>query len=162
MPRKSTATFYKGMRCLGIDYGEKRIGLAYGDELGVATPLPAAISKTFEERMDNILNLVRIRRITEIVVGYPYNMNGSVGFKAREVDAFIGKLEALCGLPVHRVDERLTSHSVQQGMGLSGRRERAMRKSGVVDSGAATLILQDWLTQQTPLADYDPEMDVED
>lgn len=150
------------MRCLGIDYGEKRIGLAYGDELGVATPLPAAIGKTFDLRMENILNLVRIRRITDIVVGYPYNMDGSIGFKAKEVDAFIEKLEKACGLPVHRVDERLTSHSVEQGMGLSGRRERAMRKSGVVDSGAATLILQDWLTQQAPIADYDPEWDEED
>ena len=145
------------MRCLGIDYGEKRIGLSYGDELGVATPLPAAIGRTFELRMDHITNLVNVRGITDIVVGYPYNMDGSVGFKAREVDAFIEKLEKLFSLPVHRIDERLTSHSVEQGMGLSGRKERAMRKSGVVDSGAATLILQDWLTSQSPVPDYDPE-----
>jgi putative Holliday junction resolvase len=150
------------MRCLGIDYGEKRIGLAYGDELGVATPLPAAVEATFEGRMKHIADVVRNRRITDLVAGYPYNMDGSVGFKAREVDEFIRQLEAVFRLPVHRVDERLTSHSVQQGLGLSGRRERALRKSGVVDSGSATLILQDWLSQHAPLpdvADFEYEED---
>jgi putative Holliday junction resolvase len=150
------------MRCLGIDYGEKRIGLAYGDELGVATPLQAAVEPTFEERMKHIAEAVRARRITDLVVGYPYNMDGSVGFKAKEVDEFIRQMEAAFRLPVHRIDERLTSHSVQQGLGLSGRRERALRKSGVVDSGAATLILQDWLSQHAPLpdvADFEYEED---
>jgi putative holliday junction resolvase len=141
------------MRCLGIDYGEKRIGLAYGDELGVATPLPAALERQFEGRMAHIRRLVAERRITDIVVGYPYNMDGSTGFKAREVDAFIEQLEAAFGLPVHRVDERLTSHSVERGLGLSRRREQAVRKSGIVDSGAATLILQDFLSLRVPPVD---------
>lgn len=144
------------MRCLGIDFGEKRIGLAYGDELGVATPLPAAIEPAFAERLEHIRLLVRERRVTDLVVGYPYNMDGSVGFKAREVDDFIQQLEAAFGLPVHRVDERLTSHSVEQGFGLNSRRERALRKSGRVDSGAAALILQDWLSLNAPVPELDP------
>lgn len=143
------------MRCLGIDYGERRIGLAYGDELGVATPLPAAVERTPEERMAHIARLVRERRITDLVVGYPYNMDGSIGFKAKEVDAFIAVLEGEHNLPVHRIDERLTSHSVEQGLGLTGRKERALRKTGAVDSGAATLILQDWLTLNAPVPEYD-------
>jgi putative Holliday junction resolvase len=141
------------MRCLGIDYGEKRIGLAWGDELGVATPLPAATAADFEARMEHISQLVTGRRVTDLVVGYPYNMDGSIGFKAQEVDAFIAKLEQRFGLPVHRIDERLTSHSVEQGLGLSGRRERQLRKTGAVDSGAATLILQDWLAMNVSLPD---------
>lgn len=143
------------MRCLGIDYGERRIGLAYGDELGVATPLPAAVHKTADERMAQIAELIRTRGITDLVVGYPYNMDGSVGFKAREVDEFITGLEESHQLPVHRIDERLTSHSVEQGLGLAGRKERALRKSGAVDSGAATLILQDWLTMHAPVGELD-------
>ncbi|NDV63180.1 Holliday junction resolvase RuvX [Puniceicoccales bacterium CK1056] len=149
------------MRCLGIDYGERRIGLAYGDELGVATPLPAAVQETVEGRLARIAELIRERQITDLVVGYPYNMDGSVGFKAKEVDAFIAQLEKQHPLPVHRIDERLTSHSVEQGLGLTGRKERALRKTGAVDSGAATLILQDWLTMNAPVAEldeYDPEM----
>lgn len=150
------------MRCLGIDYGERRIGLAYGDELGVATPLPAAVENTAEERMVHIAELINTRHITDLVVGYPYNMDGSIGFKAKEVDAFISQLEAEHGLPVHRIDERLTSHAVEEGLGLNLRKERALRKSGVVDSGAATLILQDWLSMNAPAPgfdEFDPEED---
>jgi putative Holliday junction resolvase len=150
------------MRCLGIDYGEKRIGLAWGDELGVAVPLPAAVEKGEEARMAHIAELVRGRRVTDIVVGYPYNMDGSAGFKAREVDAFIRRLQDAFKLPVHAVDERLTSHSVERGLGLSGRRERALRRSGVVDSGAAALILQDWLSQRVPVPDVAEFDDMED
>ncbi|MGC9450090.1 MAG: Holliday junction resolvase RuvX [Oceanipulchritudo sp.] len=151
----------QNMRCLGIDYGEKRIGLAWGDELGVATPLPAAVEATPGARMEHIARLVKERRVTDFVVGYPYNMDGTVGFKAEEVDAFIARLEARFSLPVHRVDERLTSHSVEQGLGLSGKKERALRKTGVVDSGAATLILQDWLAMRMPLPDF-PDFETED
>ncbi len=146
-------------RCLGIDYGEKRIGLAYGDELGVATPLPAAVGSTVSERLQTIGELIRKRGITQLVVGYPYNMDGSVGFKAREVDAFIAQLQELFGLPVERVDERLTSHRVEMDLQLSGRKERQLRKSGAVDSGAAVLILQDWLTMQLPGTAILPDMD---
>lgn len=147
-----------GMRCLGIDYGERRIGLAYGDELGVATPLPAALDPTPELRLEHLERVLRERRVTDVVIGYPYNMDGSTGFKAREVDAFIERMEKRFGLPVHRVDERLTSHSVEQALGLRGRREREMRKTGIVDSGAATLILQDWLSQHAPLPDLDADL----
>ena len=150
------------MRRLGIDYGEKRIGLAYGDELGVATPLPAAVQETFEARMEAIAGLVKSRLITDLVVGYPYNMDGSVGFKAKEVDVFIVDLEKRFGLPVHRVDERLTSSQVTKDLGLTAKKERETRKSGIVDSGAATLILQDWLDMHVPVVeDLDPYFEEE-
>lgn len=146
------------MRCLGIDYGERRIGLSSGDELGVATPLPAAVEPSPEDRLAHIARLVEERRITDLVVGYPYNMDGSIGFKAREVDAFIECLQTRFNLPVHRVDERLTSHSVEQQMHLSGRKERQLRKTGIVDSAAAALILQDWLSTRLPEpAPFPPE-----
>lgn len=138
------------MRCLGIDYGEKRIGLACGDELGVATPLAAAVQGTVAGRMDYIAELIEQRSVTDIVIGYPYNMDGTIGFKAREVDAFILLLEERFQLPVHRIDERLTSHQVETDMRLSGNRERALRRSGIVDSGAAAIILQDWLDLTLP------------
>ncbi|MEX0331733.1 MAG: Holliday junction resolvase RuvX [Puniceicoccaceae bacterium] len=150
------------MRCLGIDYGEKRIGLAWGDELGVATPLPAATEGTAEQRLQQISRLIEERKVTDLVVGYPYNMDGTVGFKAQEVDAFIAILEERFSLPVHRVDERLTSHKVESDLGLSGKKERALRKTGIVDSGAATLILQDWLAMQVAPPDFEPFEDEED
>lgn len=136
------------MNRLGIDYGEKRIGLAFADELGMAVPLPAATRATEEGRFEEIAEVVKRRRVGEIVVGYPYNMDGSVGFKAREVDAFIERLAARHDLPIRRIDERLTTHAAQAGLEASGRRgkrDRRVRRSGDVDSRAATLILQDYL-----------------
>lgn len=149
------------MRCLGIDYGEKRIGLAWGDELGVATPLPAAVEATPEQRMAHINDLVSERAPTDLVIGYPYNMDGTVGFKAKEVDAFIEILVAKFSLPVHRIDERLTSQRVESDLGLNARQERELRKTGIVDSGAAALILQDWLDMQLPAPELPDPFDEE-
>ncbi len=100
--------------------------------------------------MGHIEELVTTRQPTDIIVGYPYNMDGTVGFKAKEVDAFVEILVAKFSLPVHRVDERLTSQRVEADLGLNARRERELRKTGIVDSGAAALILQDWLDMQLP------------
>ncbi|MGB0372959.1 MAG: Holliday junction resolvase RuvX [Opitutales bacterium] len=153
------------MNTLGIDYGEKRVGLAFGDELAVATPLPAATEAKKLERIAHIQKVITERRIREIVIGYPYNMDGSVGFKAKEVDAFVEALKkAGIELPIHRVDERLTSHQVETQ--LRSMNQKWDRKSGEVDSRAATLILQDFLDQRYPalggLGDGCGALDMED
>ena len=136
------------MRCLGIDYGTKRVGLAHGDEIGVATPLPALTDADEAVRWKKLGDLVRQRRITDLVLGYPYNMDGSVGFKAKEVDAFAARLRGEFGLPVHLVDETLTSAEAESSIARKDR--RSVRGSGLIDSRAACLILQDWLDQQLP------------
>jgi putative holliday junction resolvase len=138
------------MRCLGIDYGTKRIGLAHGDEIGVATPLPAILEGPGEAAWAKLGELIRQRRITDLVVGYPYNMDGTVGFKAKEVDAFAAQLKTRFALPVHFVDETLTSHEAESSIAKKKRRE--VRGSGLIDSRAACLILQDYLDQQLPPA----------
>jgi putative holliday junction resolvase len=134
------------MRCLGIDYGTRRIGLSYGDELGVATPLPALTEGDEAKRWSALVAVVKQRHATDLVLGYPFNMDGSVGFKAKEVDAFAARLRTELSLPVHLVDERLTSYEAESSIAKSKRRE--VRASGVVDSRAATLILQDFLNQK--------------
>lgn len=139
---------------LGIDYGEKRIGLSHGDELGLASPLPAAVEATKAERLAHIGRVIRERRITELVVGHPLNMDGTVGFKAREVEAFVKLLNERFQLPVHLVDERLTSYEVESR--LRERKRKVTRASGVVDSLAATLILQDFLDRRSPPRMPDP------
>lgn len=142
------------MRCIGIDYGERRVGLSYGDDIGVATPLDAAIQDSEDERVECLVKLATARRATDLVFGYPYNMDGSVGFKAKEVDRFIEKVLAEIDLPVHRIDERLTSHVASKG--FSKKRDDALRRSGKIDSAAAALILQDFLDQRVTLPEYDP------
>jgi putative Holliday junction resolvase len=136
------------MRCLGIDYGTKRVGLAHGDDIGVATPLPALVDAEAPMRWKKLGEIIRQRRITDLVLGYPYNMDGSVGFKAKEVDAFGAELKKQFGLPVHLVDETLTSYAAESTIAKKARRE--VRDSGLVDSRAACLILQDFLDQKFP------------
>ena len=131
---------------LGIDWGEKRIGLAFADSIGVALPVNPAVSSSKRKRFLQIENLIKERSINEIVVGYPLNMNGSVGFKAKEVDLFITELERRFCLPVHRVDERLSSHSVEQG--LKFQKKKPSRQSGEIDSRAAALILQYFIEER--------------
>ncbi len=138
------------MRCLGLDYGTKRIGLAYGDDVGVATPLPAVLEGADESRWAKIGEAIHQRRITDLVVGYPYNMDGSAGFKALEVDEFVIELKSRFGLPVHLVDETLTSYAAESS--ISKKDRRGVRSSGVIDSRAATIILQDFLDQRIPPA----------
>jgi len=144
------------MNYLGIDYGEKRIGLSSGDDdVRLAVPIPAAVEPTKEARLAHIAREIERRRIGALVVGYPFNMDGSVGFKAKEVDAFIAELEAKFGLPIHRTDERLTSQAAEAQMREAApkntRKKKSVkakqqeRRSGALDSRAATLILQDWL-----------------
>ncbi len=136
------------MRCLGIDYGTKRVGLAHGDEIGVATPLPALTDADEAVRWTKLGEVIKQRRITDLVLGYPYNMDGSVGFKAKEVDAFAAKLKAAFGLPVHLIDETLTSSEAESSIAKKDR--RSVRDSGLIDSRAACLILQDYLDQEFP------------
>jgi putative holliday junction resolvase len=136
------------MRFLGIDHGTRRIGLAYGDDIGVATPLPAIASEDPSKQWAAIAAVVKERRITEVVVGHPLNMDGSSGPKALEVEAFARRIHSAFNLPVHLVDERLTSYEAESTVPPSKR--RAVRKSGLIDSRAATIILQDYLEGRFP------------
>ncbi|HTO04813.1 MAG TPA: Holliday junction resolvase RuvX [Opitutus sp.] len=145
------------MRCLGIDYGTRRIGLAFGDELGVATPLPALIHSDPAQRWAALVSVARERRVTDIVVGHPLNMDDSVGPKARQAEELARRLEEEVGLPVHLVDERLTSYEAESTIPKSKRRD--VRSSGTIDSRAATLILQDFLNQRFPLTHFPEKED---
>lgn len=142
------------MRCLGIDFGTRRIGLSFGDELGVATPLPAIVDAAPEQRWTALKAVIAQRRATDLVLGYPLNMDDTVGPKAREAEALAARLKAELGLPVHLVDERLTSYEAESTIAKAKRRD--VRASGLVDSRAATLILQDFLNQKLPPPSAEP------
>jgi putative Holliday junction resolvase len=135
-------------RFLGIDHGTRRVGLAYGDNIGVATPLPALASNDAEKRWAGLAAVLKERRITDVVLGHPLNMDGSSGPKALEVEAFAMKVNSEFKIPVHLVDERLTSYEAESTIAPSER--RAVRKTGLIDSRAATIILQDFLDGRFP------------
>ncbi len=136
------------MRCLGVDFGSQRIGLAYGDELGVATPLAALTTGDPARRWESLAGVLRDRRVTDVVLGLPLNMDGSSGPKAAEAEAFGRRIGEAFGLPVHFVDERLTSFEAEST--IPPKKRRAVRASGLVDSRAATIILQDYLDSLGP------------
>ncbi len=136
------------MRFLAIDPGTMRLGLARGDELGLASPLPALVQSSATERWQALLEAVKLQKCTEIVVGYPLNMDDSVGPKAREAEQLAERLREATQLPVHLVDERLTSQAAEAT--LPKEKLRELRSSGIIDSRAATVILQDYLDQRFP------------
>jgi putative holliday junction resolvase len=136
------------MRCLGLDHGTRRIGLAFGDDLGVATPLAALSAADPAKRWAGLAAMLKERRITDVVMGLPLNMDGTSGPKAAEVEAFAVRIRNEFDLPVHLVDERLTSYEAESTIEPSKRRE--VRRSGLIDSRAATIILQDYLDGLLP------------
>jgi putative Holliday junction resolvase len=131
---------------LGIDYGTKRIGLAWADDLLI--PLPARAVPGVESKgcWEELSKEVELRSITDLVVGYPVHMDGTVGKRAQEVDRFIEELKKHFGLPVHRTDERLTSAAARETIGGKYLAKGA-DKSGRVDCAAACLILNDFLNK---------------
>ena len=141
------------MNILALDYGHRRIGIAYADtEIGVAVPVKAAVQATEQERIDFIASEIKLRRIQKIVVGYPLNMDGSISDKAREVDTFVEKLSALFSVEIVRVDDRLSSYQAEQDIANFSRKKvknvaarKKNRKTGEVDSRAASIFLQEYL-----------------
>jgi putative holliday junction resolvase len=132
------------MQYLGIDWGEKRIGLSYGNEVGVAVPLPAATQAKKNERFAYMARIIAKHKITQLVIGYPFHIDGTVGNKIKQVDCFIKELKKQFGLPVHCMDEHLTTFSAKAQTSKTALKSKRYRKSGQLDSKAATLILQDY------------------
>lgn len=137
---------------LGIDYGSKRVGLSHGDELGFAFPLAAATAPEAEERFSQIGREIARLKVTRIVLGYPLSLEGEKTKRCLEVDAFAAELTQRFGLPIELVDEGLTSQAAD---GLSDQRKprstkerQDQAKSGVRDSRAAAVLLQDFLNSR--------------
>lgn len=129
---------------LGIDYGTKKIGLAWADELGVALPLGTIPGVELNDCWDELERVIKERKVDEFVVGYPIHMNGEIGKRAKEVDVFIGKLESRFNLFVHRVDERLTSVAAEET--VRKKKNQKSKTDGRIDATAASLILSDFLS----------------
>lgn len=134
-------------RTLGVDYGERRVGLAISDELGMmALPLDILQAQNFRQVIKDVLHLVQIKQVVRIVVGLPLNMDGSRGPAVEAVERFVLELRRESGLPVEVWDERLSSRQVER-MLIDSDVSRARRK-GLVDKLAAQVVLQSYLDAQ--------------
>jgi putative Holliday junction resolvase len=135
-------------RVLGIDFGEKRLGLALSDESRtLASPLAVYERKDLQSDLRFLSDLILRYQITEIVLGLPLNMDGSLGPKAQQVLEFKRALEESLKLPVHTFDERLTTAEAERAL-LEANMSRRKRKTKR-DALAAVLILQGYLQQST-------------
>lgn len=133
------------MRILGIDYGDNRTGLAISDPLGwTAQGLETIETKNgLEKLLEKIEKIIQEYKVEKIVVGFPLNMNGSVGEQGKKTDEFIKIIKDKFGLPVIKWDERLTTVAAQKIMIESNVKKRERKK--VVDTISASYILQGYL-----------------
>ena len=132
------------MRYLGLDVGDKRIGVALSDESGTLASAVATYERVGPRKdLKAIARLVRERQAGEVVVGLPRRLDGELGPQAQKVIAFMDELRPLVGCPVVPWDERFTSVVARQALVESGvsRRDR----KAVIDKVSATLILQSYL-----------------
>jgi putative Holliday junction resolvase len=134
---------------VAFDFGLKRIGIASGDTLtGTAAPRPAAAVHQQGPDWDAITREVRMLSPRLLVVGSPYNADGTPGKLAPAVRRFAAELERRFGLPVNMVDERWSSLEATAALKeqrSSGERKRRVRKEDI-DSAAAAVILERWLS----------------
>lgn len=132
------------MRIMALDVGSKRIGVALSDPLKItAQGLETFQRTTLEEDIRGLWKLIDDHDVSQLVVGLPKNMDGTIGFKAEEVRQFIADLTAERAIEVIWVDERLTTVSAERTL-LEADVSRAKRKR-VIDKMAAVLILQSYL-----------------
>lgn len=134
-------------RVLGLDVGDRRIGLAVSDELGLtAQGLPTLERRNKRADMAALQEIITTYAITRIIVGMPRNMDGSYGERAAITERFVQTLEATCHLPCIPWDERLTTRQAERLL-IAANQRRSKRKA-VRDKIAAQLILQNYLDYQ--------------
>ncbi|MEX1031519.1 MAG: Holliday junction resolvase RuvX [Paenibacillaceae bacterium] len=132
------------MRWLGLDYGDRKIGVALSDEFGwTAQGLEVISNKDAATVLAQITRIIEQYEVKGIVVGLPKNMNGSVGPRAEICITFAVSLREAFKLPVHLWDERLTTVSAERTL-IEADVSRKKRKL-VIDKLAASLILQGYL-----------------
>ncbi len=140
------------MSILGLDYGQKRVGVAKSDELNFMAHPVGFISFTSDERlMSSIKELVREHGINKIVIGLPITLKGETGPQAQKVMAFAEQIRGKFECPVVTWDERLTTAQAERAM-LHQDMSRAKRKVKR-DAIAAEIMLQsylDFLKQKGP------------
>ena len=136
------------MRYLGLDLGSRTLGIAISDATGFIASSYKTIrhNEEYDRLLDEVVSIVKEKNIEGIVLGFPKNMNNTIGPKGELSLDFKEKLEKLVDIPVYLQDERLTTKSATDLL-ISGNVSRKDRKK-VVDSVAATIILQSFLDQE--------------
>ena len=137
------------MKLLGLDVGDKRIGIACGDtDMRIATPLDVIVRGNFDADVRALQVFVHKYDVEQIIVGLPRNMDGTTGDQARRVMDYADKLARALNLPMQLWDERLSTVEATRRRNETGARGKKSRVT--LDAVAAAVILQDYLDSQSP------------
>ena len=133
------------MRILAIDYGDAHTGAAVSDLTGLLAGYTEVIHSRKEEAvLQRLGELIAEYEVEELVLGYPKNMDGTLGLRAEKAESFSHVLEERFSLPVRLWDERRTTIDAHTSLASAGKRAKARKKT--VDAVAAALILEGYLT----------------
>ncbi len=133
------------MKAIGLDVGEKRIGIAKSDGLNITAQGVGVIymKNKREKTFQAIKEIIETEKADVLVVGFPKNLNGTIGPQVKKVQDFVAELQDLVDIDVEYFDERLTTVSARRAL-LEGDVSRKKRKM-VIDELAAVIILQSWM-----------------
>jgi putative Holliday junction resolvase len=154
-------------RTLALDVGDRRIGLAITDPLGLtAQPLFTLRRTTLRADLKSIARFIRQHKVEVLLIGNPLHADGSPSPQAAKAQAFAQALkEAHPALTHHLLDERLTTYDAHALLDLSGHtsrstrpdRQRRLERTAIIDQVAATLLLESFLSVSSPTLLPDPE-----
>ncbi|MCC2599513.1 Holliday junction resolvase RuvX [Sphingobacterium sp. FBM7-1] len=138
------------MRIVAFDYGTKRIGIAVTDPMKlIATPLATVHPKDIWTFLDNY---IKDEDVETFVVGKPLQMDGTASQSAQHIVGFIRKLKKVYpGIQIIEIDERFTSKIASRVIAESGLKKSKRQEKGLVDSVAATIILQTYMEIKTSM-----------
>lgn len=140
------------MRIMGLDFGDKTIGVAISDALGLTAQGKGIIKRqNLTEDLQSLKEYIKDFDVTKIVVGLPKNMNGSLGIRAEKTIQFVNYLKKRVELPIKLWDERLSTVEAERLL-IEADMSRARRKR-VIDKMAAAIILQGYLDAETNIKD---------
>ncbi|MDO4864814.1 MAG: Holliday junction resolvase RuvX [Ruminococcus sp.] len=132
------------MIIMSVDFGDSRTGIAVcGKSELIASPVTVIQEKDFEKCIEKTAALAKEQHAEEIVVGYPKNMNGTIGERCEKCTLFAEKLEAVTGIPTKLWDERCTTVSAHNF--LNETNTRGKKRKAVIDAVAAVIILESYL-----------------
>ena len=136
------------MRYLGLDLGTKTIGLAVSDRTGLIATSYKVLhhDNNPEDCFDELKEIIEKEKIDALVLGFPKNMNNTLGDRAKDTLLYKNFLKNNLSIPIYLEDERLTTKSAEYYL-IEGNTSRKKRKK-VIDKVAATIILQSFLDRR--------------
>ena len=132
-------------KLIGLDVGTKRVGVALSDESGKFASAYASFARPQSEAEQQLLSLIESEQVTQLVVGLPLSASGERTDQCEDVERFARRISRRTAVEVIYVDEHLSSEEAKQRLGIAEQPSPELRKKGVIDAEAASILLQSYL-----------------